>query len=118
MTQKQTNDSDLALLSNDEVISVINHRKGRALLMPTASRVSKYYMGMASASTGSQFVTETCHDSIKNNISVSMKEPCETESVSCPTSDWKESCEHCSTAEWMVTSGEIRNSAYSIDERL
>ena len=33
-------------------------------------------------------------------------------------SDWKESREHCSTAEWLDTSGEIGSSAYSIDERL
>jgi hypothetical protein len=76
-------------------------------------------MGMTSASTGSQFITERCHDSNMNSINpVSMKEPLESESVSCPTSDWKESREHYSTEEWMDTSGEIRSSAYSIDERL
>ena len=109
MTQKQTNDSDLALLSNDKVTSGINHRRGRALLTPTASQVSAYNMGMTSASTGSQIITERCHDSNMNNTNpVSIKEK----------SDWKESREHCSTAEWIDTSGEIGSSAYSMDERL
>ena len=58
MTQKQANDLNLALLNNDEVTSGINHRRDGALLMPTACQVSTYYMGMTSASTGSQFVTE------------------------------------------------------------
>ena len=49
---------------------------------------------------------------------VSMKEPHESESVSCPTSDGKESHEHCSTAEWMDTSGKTQSSAYSMDQRL
>ena len=75
-------------------------------------------MGMTSASTGSQIITERCRDSNMNNIKpVSTKEPLESASVSFPKSDWKESREHYSTAEWMDTSGEIRNSTYSIDER-
>ena len=87
--------------------------------MPTASQVSTYNMGMTSASTGSQFITERCHDSNMNNINpVSMKEPLESASVSFPKADWKESREHCSTAEWIDTSGEIGSSAYSMDERL
>ena len=68
MTQKQTGDSDLALLSNDKVTSGINHHRGRALLTPTASQVSAYNMGMTSASTGSQIIAERCHDSNMNNI--------------------------------------------------
>ena len=93
--------------------------QGGALLMPTAGHVSTYNMGMTSASTGSQFITERSHDSNMNHINpVSRKEACESESVSCPTSDRKESREHCSTAEWMDTSVEIRSSAYSNDERL
>ena len=51
MTQKQTIDLDLALLSNDEVTSGINHHRGGAILMPTPSQVSTYIMGMTSAST-------------------------------------------------------------------
>ena len=119
ITQKQTGDSDLALLSNDKVTSGINHHRGGAILTPTASQVSTYNMGMTSASTGSQFITERCHDSNMNNINpMSMKEPLESASVSFPKSDWKESREHCGTVEWMDTSGEIRSSAYSTDERL
>jgi hypothetical protein len=77
--------------------------------MPTASQISAYNMGMTSASTGSQIITERCHDSNMNNTNpVSIKEK----------SDWKESREHCSTAEWIDTSGEIGSSAYSMDERL
>ena len=52
---------------------------------------------MTSASTGSKFIIERSNDSNMNNINtVSMKDPRESESVSCPTSDQKESREHCS----------------------
>ena len=75
--------------------------------MPTASQVSTFDMGITSASTQSQFMIERSHKPNMTNINhVSMKEQQQSVSVSCATSDQKESCELTSTAEWVDTSGE------------
>ena len=87
--------------------------------MPTASQVSTFDMGITSASTQSQFMIERSHKPNMTNINhVSMNEQQQSGSVSCATSDQKESRELSSTAEWVDTSGKTRSSSHSMDERL
>jgi hypothetical protein len=55
--------------------SGINHCRGGDLLMPTASQVSTFDMGITSASTQSQFMIERSHKPNMTNINhVSMNE--------------------------------------------
>ena len=87
--------------------------------MPTASQVSTFDMGITSASTQSQFMIERSHKPNMTYINhVSMNEQQQSGSVSCATSDQKESRELSSTAEWVDTSGKTRSSSHSMDERL
>jgi hypothetical protein len=68
--------------------------------MPTASQVFTFDMGITSASTQLQFMIERSHKPNMTNINpVSMNKQQQSGSVSCATSDQKESCELSSTAE-------------------
>jgi len=121
MRPQNTDIRDMPIM-NSGMTSAINHYEGK-LLTPTASQLSRYHTGNMSGSMSSKSKTGSSHYSqhhldINNAVKVLLKEPPESESSSCSTSDRKQSAQYCTTMADVVTFCPSQSSSHSRDEQL